>query len=105
MRIWAMLYWWHMDEKIDRIEKNVNDLIEIVVAIKDNMVTKHEFEEFKQEMTEFKSNTEARFDAIDAKFEKMDAKIDRVQRAVDAGFERQSMLEARVTKVEIELGV
>lgn len=77
-----------MEEKIDRIEKavaqntqSINDLIEIVVSIKDHMVTK---------------------DELASEVEKLTSKIDGVQRAVDAGFERQGSLETRVSKIEEE---
>jgi hypothetical protein len=43
---------------------------------------------------------EERFEQIDARFEKLDSKVDGLQRAVDAGFERTGLLEARVSKVE-----
>ena len=65
-----------MEEKLDRIEKNMGDLIEIVVSIKD------ELGDVREQLT---------------------GKIDGVQRSVDAGFERHSALEARVSKVETEL--
>lgn len=72
-----------MEEKIDRIEKNINDLIEIVGAVKDNL------EQFKEE--------------TEGNFEKVQGKIDGLQRAVDSEFGHQSAIDARVTKIEAEL--
>lgn len=67
----------------------MNDLIEIVVAIKDNMVTKQEFEEFKED--------------TEKNFEMVTGKVEGVQRGLDSNFERHSALEARVSKIEVEL--
>lgn len=78
-----------MNEQMDRLEKNMNDLIEIVVAIKDNMVTKQEFEEFKED--------------TEKNFEMVTGKVEGVQRGLDSNFERHSALEARVSKIEVEL--
>ncbi|MEK7653143.1 MAG: hypothetical protein AAB358_01520 [Patescibacteria group bacterium] len=46
------------DERLQKIEQKLADLTEIVLFIKDNMVMKSEFNEFKQEMHEFKFETE-----------------------------------------------
>jgi chromosome segregation ATPase len=77
-----------MEEKIDRMEKNINDLIDSVVAIKDNMAT-------KDELTS--GLAEARED--------LGGKIGSVQRALDAAFERQSTLEVSISKIEAELHI
>lgn len=72
------------------IEKNLNDLTEIVIAIKDHMVTHLAT---KQELAE----------GLGSLREELTYKIEGVQRAVDAGFERDSAIEARVTKLEAAL--
>ncbi|MCX6820141.1 MAG: hypothetical protein NT019_02585 [Candidatus Adlerbacteria bacterium] len=99
-----------MDEKIDRIEKavertekNVSDLTEIVVAIKDYMLTHMAT---KEELTEELSSVkkELRKDLADVR-EELGGKIEGVQRSVDGSYERQSLLETRVSKVETELHV
>ena len=92
-----------MEEKIDRIEKavaqntksidtlvaavtqntkDISDLIEIVGAIKDNMVTKDEFTQELEKMATKKDLGELE--------ERLTGKIEGVQRAVDSSFERQS---------------
>jgi len=83
----------YMEEKLDRIEKNMGDLIEIVVSIKDNMVTR---DELASELVGVRAE-------IASVREELGGKIDGVQRSVDAGFERHSALEARVSKIETEL--
>ena len=100
-----------IEEKIDRIEKavventqsvsnlsktvdklaavvtqnssDINDLIKIVVSIKDNL------ESFQEETVK--------------NFEMTNGKIEGVQRGLDSNFERHNALEARVSKIEIEL--
>ena len=72
-----------MEERLDRMEKSINDLIGIVVAIKDYMTIKLAT---KEELAE----TE----------ERLNAKIEGVQRSVDGAYELHSALEVRVTKLE-----
>ena len=88
-----------MEEKIDRIEKTLIDLTEIVVAIKDymvtNMATKEELEDLRGELTA----------KIDDVHEKLDGKIQGLQRSIDGNYERQSALESRVTRIETQLHI
>ena len=92
-----------MEEKIDRIEKNLADLTEIVVAIKDymvtNMATKDELAEVRRELRE---EFTTKMDDI---HEKLDGKIQGLQRSIDGNYERQSALESRVTRIETELHI
>jgi hypothetical protein len=90
-----------MDEKIDRMEKNINDLIEIVVAIKDNMVTKDELAGALAEVREDLGGKIA--SGLAEVREDLGGKIGGVQRALDSAFERQSALDASVSKIEAEL--
>lgn len=75
-----------------RVEKNIGDLTEIVVSMKEYM---EENVVMKDELAE----------VVAKSGEKLGAKIEGVQRAVDAGFERDSTLEARITRVETELHI
>ncbi|MEI6864193.1 MAG: hypothetical protein WCK46_02385 [Candidatus Adlerbacteria bacterium] len=90
-----------MEEKLDRLEKNMNDLIEIVVSIKDHMATKQELAEVEERLTA-KMATNIELTELE---ERLSGKIEGVQRSVDGAYERQSALEARVSKVEAELHI
>jgi prefoldin subunit 5 len=94
-----------MEERFDRLEKNMNDLIEIVVSIKDNMTIKQELAEVEERLT-------ARMDTLATKEElkemkemeeRIHGRVDGLQRADDAAFERDSALEGRILKIETEL--
>lgn len=90
-----------MDEGLDRLEKNVSDLIEIVVAIKDNMITK---DDLAGALAGVREEVGAKIDGGLAELRSdLGGKIAGVQGALDAAFERHSALEARVSKIEVEL--
>jgi archaellum component FlaC len=83
-----------MEEKLDRIEKNISDLIEIVIAVKDNL------EDFRDETNKKFEAIDRKFEQVDTQFEIVNGKINGLHRAVDSAFERQSDLDTRVTKIE-----
>ena len=90
------------EKKRDNHERNVDDLIEIVVSIKDNMVTKTEFTELDKKVDEGFAKTEQRFKNIDHQFEGTNGKIEGLHRRIDAELEQRKLLEDRVSKVEAE---
>ncbi len=83
-------------EKKDSHDRNMNDLIEIVVSIKDNMVTKTEFAELEKKVDEG-------FKSVGTQFEQVNGKIDGIHRRIDAELEQRKLLEDRVSKVEAEV--
>ncbi len=84
-------------------EKNVNDLLEMFVYIKDNMVTKSELtDELTVLRTEIRTEIK---ESITQLREEVVGKIDGIHRALDAGYERDSALDARVSKIETVLHV
>ncbi len=74
--------------------KNIEDLMEIVISIKDymeeNMVT-------KTELTAVENRLEKR---MDAEFEKTNSKIDGLGRRIDNEVENRAQIEGRVLKLE-----
>ena len=85
-----------MAENFDA-EKGYTELLEMFVYIKDHMVTKDDLtDELAGLRTELKTD-------IATLREELGGKIDGVHRALDAGFERDRALDARVTKIEAVL--
>lgn len=72
-----------LNERFNRIEKNIDDLIEIVGVIKDNMATKADLRE-----------------GLDQVREELGGKIDGIHRWMETEVEERKKLEDRVSKVE-----
>ncbi len=76
-----------MEGRLDRMEKNINDLLAIVVSTKDYMTTKLVTRE-ELDIRLFQAE------------ERIHGKIEGAQRSVDGLYGLHSTLEARVTKLE-----
>jgi len=76
-----------------KVEKDIRDLTEIVVSIKDYMV----------ENMATKAEMNAGFASVDVRFEQVNGKIDGIGRRIDSELERTLQLEDRVSKVEVEV--
>ena len=74
-----------MDEKLDKIQKSIDDLTEIVVAVT------HRIGEVETK--------------VDVGFEQVNGKIDGLHRRIDAELERTLQLETRVVKIEEVVGI
>ena len=83
---------------VERTDKNMSDLIEIVAALKS------EVEDIKGDVEDIKETMATKTDLAELR-EDLGGKIGGVQRGLDANFERHSALEARVSKFETEVGV
>ncbi len=83
-----------MSEQLSKLEKSVEDVLEIVVSMKDymekNLVT-------KAELSEELNSLEKR---IDVRFEEVNSKIDGLGRRIDNEVENRAQIETRVRKVE-----
>ena len=87
-----------MNEQLSKLEKNVADVLEIVVSMKDymekNLVTKVELSE---ELNSLEKKLEKR---MDVGFEEVSGKIDGLGRRIDNEVENRAQIETRVRKVE-----
>ncbi len=87
-----------MNEQLSKLEKNVADVLEIVVSMKDymekNLVTKVELSE---ELNSLEKKLEKR---MDVGFEEVNGKIDGLGRRIDNEVENRAQIETRVRKVE-----
>jgi chromosome segregation ATPase len=87
-----------MSEQLSKLEKNVGDILEIVVSMKgyieNNLVTK---EELSKELNSLEKKLEKR---MDTGFEEVNGKIDGLNRRIDNEAENRAQIETRVRKVE-----
>lgn len=92
-----------MAENFDA-EKGYTELLEMFVYIKDHMVTKDDLtDELAGLRTELKTDIATLREELGGLREELGGKIDGIHRALDAGFERDGALDARVTKIEAVL--
>lgn len=84
-----------MDEKLDKIQKSIDDLTAAVaqgfLSVEERMATKEELKSLEQK--------------VDTGFEGVNGKIDGLHRRIDAELERTLQLESRVVKVEEVVGI
>ena len=87
-----------MSEQLSKLEKSVEDVLEIVVSMKgyieNNLVTK---EELSKELGSLEKKLEKR---MDVGFEEVNSKIDGLNRRIDNEVENRAQIETRVRKVE-----
>lgn len=85
-------------EKTSQTDKNVEDILEIVVSMKgyieNNLVTK---EGLSEELESLEKKLEKR---MDVGFEEVNGKIDGLGRRIDNEVEHRAQIETRVRKVE-----
>ena len=91
-----------MEQTPTQLEKNVNDIVDIVVAIKSSLENfQEETRTSLQEIDVKLKEVDTKLQEVDNRFEIVESKIDGLQRSVDTAFERQGSLEARIAVVEV----
>lgn len=100
------------EARFDRIEKSIDDLARATANgfahIRENMVTKREFHEFRTHMLGFEKNTNAalyeldrkahvtneRLDAVELRLDGVEGRLDGIEREIRSHHGRISVLEA-----------
>jgi DNA anti-recombination protein RmuC len=102
-----------MIERIERLEKKVDDLVTSIVrrfdAVDEAFVEQRQYTEFAFSKLEAKidarfDQVDSRFDRIDSRFDKMDGRFDRLEGKMDDFVSRQSrandIAERRLSRLE-----
>jgi len=85
-----------MEKRLDKIDKNIADLIEITIAVRDRLVD-------VEEKMATKVNLAALEKKVDEGFEGVNGKIEGLHRRMDAELEQKRVVEDRVSKIEIKV--
>lgn len=91
-----------MDERLDKIQKSINDLTAAVAQGFSNV--EERFSNVEERMAT-KVEVAALEKKVDAGFEGVNGKIDGLHRRIDAELERTLLIEGRLVKVEEFAGI
>ncbi len=93
-----------MEEKLDRIEKNIKDLTDVVgTLVKKTAHIEETVDVLARSVAEGFKEVGEKFEKVDQQFEGVNGKIEGLHRRMDAELEQKRVVEDRVSKIEIKV--
>ena len=88
---------------MDKIDKKLDDLTEVVVFIKDRMATKEDLIQVEKRLDKRIDGVENRLDKVDGRLDRVEIKLDGIDRRLDDELDKRKQLEVRTAKLETKV--